>query len=381
MSMKAVSTAGLAIAALVTTSLLLAGCVSAGNGSPAARTSAPGTSASAASASPLAAASPAPVTATSAPGGVFRRVLSSFAVTVTGGGLYLTWQATPGPAVPSTVLERVDQATGAIEATHRFGPGYVGAPLAAGGSLWVAISTAAGASLLRMNPASLAVTEDLRVGNGSYPGGNDPADQLAVAGGALRAVGGDQLLRVSLLGGQVTAVIALPGAVTSGVAASADGSVLIVSEANSGGDGSLQRRDPVTGALLASHSMAGVTAPEIGGVIDGGAWVAEPTGMLGYVERFSAATMAPDPATRFAGTNGINVNVADGVVWVTDLVGGAGSNYCADPVTGRKLATIPLPDLSEDSLLAVSSQYLYYRVPAGNGFALRKAPVPAACRR
>ena len=65
------------------------------------------------------------------------------------------------------------------------------------------------------------------------------------------------------------------------------------------------------------------------------------------------------------------------MVWVTDLVGGGRSNYCADPVTGRKLATIPMSDLSEDSLLAVSSQYLYFRVPVGNGLALRRAPVPA----
>ena len=378
MSMRTLSTATLVTAALVATSLL-AGCASAGNGTPAAGTSASGTPATATSASPSASASPAPVTATPAPGGVFNRVLTGFNVTLTGGGFYLTWQINPN-AISPTVLERVDQATGAIEATHRFGPGYLGAPLAAAGWLWVAISTVAGESLLRMNPASLAVTQNLRVGSDSSQGGLGPGDQLALAGGALWVAAGNQLLRVSLPGGQVTARIALPGAVTSGVDASADGSVLIVSEADNGGSGSLQRRDPVTGALLASHPMFGVVAPEIGGVIDGGAWVSEPTGMLGYVERFRTATMAPVPATRFAGTNGINVVVADGVVWVTDLVGGASANYCANPVTGHRLATIPMPRLSEDRLLAVSGQYLYYQAPADNGFALEEAPVPVGCR-
>jgi hypothetical protein len=106
----------------------------------------------------------------------------------------------------------------------------------------------------------------------------------------------------------------------------------------------------------------------------------QPSGMLGYVERFGTATMAPSQATDVAGTNGIRVRVADGVVWITDLVGGASRNYCANPVTGRRLGPIPMPHLSEDYLLAVSGQYLYYQEPVGNGFELKTAHVPVACR-
>jgi hypothetical protein len=91
--------------------------------------------------------------------------------------------------------------------------------------------------------------------------------------------------------------------------------------------------------------------------------------------------MAPDPATDVTGDNGIRALVADGVVWVTDYVGGACRNYCANPVTGRRLATIPLPDLDQDRLLAVSGRYLYYDYydAARNGFYHKRIPVPAAC--
>ena len=43
-----------------------------------------------------------------------------------------------------------------------------------------------------------------------------------------------------------------------------------MSEADSG-DGTIQRRDPSTGTLLASHPMLGVIAPLIGGVSAAGA--------------------------------------------------------------------------------------------------------------
>jgi len=312
--------------------------------------------------------------------GVFGLVLTNPTVAVTGGRFYIAWQVnSASSALPRFELARADPVTGTVEAAHRFAAGYLGAPVTAGGWLWVTTSTAQGEALLRMNPADLAVTGDLRVGDRSYQGVSGRGNQLAAAGGALWVTGGSQLLRVSLPAGQVTATISLPGAYSSGVAASADGSVLVVSEANRGGLGSVQRRDPVTGALIASHAMVGVSAPGIGGVTGSGAWVSEATGMLGYIERFSTATMAPDPATDVGGTNGISVRVADGAVWVTDQVG-SGRNYCADQVTGRVLAPISLPDPGQDYLLAISGQQLYYAVPASGGFHLKRAQVPAACR-
>ncbi len=59
---------------------------------------------------------------------------------------------------------------------------------------------------------------------------------------------------------------------------------------------------------------------------------------------------------------------------------GPAQNYCADPATGRRLATVPLPDPGQDYLLAVTGGWIYYSVPASGGFVIRTVPVPAACR-
>lgn len=310
--------------------------------------------------------------------GIFGRVLSNPAVTVTGGQLYVAWQVNQADAaVPRFEFARADQATGAIEAARRLDAGYLGTPLAAAGSLWVTISTAASERLLRMNPADLTVTGELSISDRSRAGVTGSGDDLATAGGALWVSSGGRLLRVSPRAGTVTAVIPLPGANSSGIGASGD--ILIVSEADNG-LGAVQRRDPVSGTLIASHPMLGVIAPRIGGIIGSGVWVAEPTGMLGYVERFSAVTMMPDPATEVGGTNGIGVRVAGGLAWVTGQVDPR-HDYCADPATGRVLGRIPLPDPARDYVAAVAGRHLYIESPApgGAGFYLRRLGVPARC--
>jgi hypothetical protein len=310
---------------------------------------------------------------------VFGRVFDHPDVTVTGGRVYVTWQVNPvTAAVPQIELTRIDQATGAIKAMRLLAAGQAGTPLAVGGWLWLPVVTPSGLSLLRLNPVDLAQTADLSVPGGS---GLSPVrgSHLAVADGLLWVADGGRLLRVSPITGQLISSISLPGAVTSDVAANKNGTVLVVSEANDGGLGSVQRRNPVTGTVIASSTLTGVAAPSLGGLVQSGVWVAEATGMLGYIERFDLATMAADPATRVGGTNGISVTVAAGLAWVTD-----GANpkhdYCADPVTGRALAQIQLPAPGQDSLLACSARYLYYQSPAGHGFYLMRMSVPAACQ-
>jgi hypothetical protein len=314
------------------------------------------------------------------PGSVFGRVLSNPEVAVTGGRLYVAWQVNqPGARIARFELAEAGQASGAVRATRLLPAGDLGPPLAAGGWLWITVSTTANERLLRMNPVSLAVTADVTISGRSYQGFTGHENDLAAAGGALWATSGGRLLRVSARTGRVTAVVSLPGANTSGAGASADGRILIVSEARDG-VGAVQRRDPVTGALIASHPMIGVVAPRIGGVIGSGAWVAEPTGMMGYIERFSVTAMAPDPATQTEGTNGITVRVADGLVWVSQEASPA-RNYCADPVTGRVLGRVPLPQPDQDYVTAVTDRYVYYLAPAssGTGFNLRRLGVPAGC--
>ena len=351
------------LAAPTVACLLLAGCASAGSSAGPPRVKATSVALSSTGVSS---------------GGVFGRVLANPAVTVTGGQLYVAWQVNqPSAKVPRFELARADQATGAIEATRRLVAGYPGTPLAAGGWLWLTISTAAGEQLLRMNPAPLTVAGEISMGAVSYQDLAGRGGDLAVAGGALWAADGNRLLRVSLPAGRVTAAVPLPGAFTSVLSASAGGTVLAVGEADDGGLGSVQRRNPVTGALIASHPMYGVTAPRVG-VIGSGTWVAEPTGMLGYIERFSTATMTPDPATEVGGSNGIDVRVAGGLAWVTEGVNPR-HDYCADPVTGRVLGRIPLPGPA--SVLAITGRYVYYQVPAPDetGSYLRRLAVPAGC--
>jgi hypothetical protein len=283
---------------------------------------------------------------------VLGRVFANVGVTVTGGRTYVTWQVNPvTAAVPQFELTRIDPAGGAIKATRLLVPGH---PV----------------DLARTAQLPAAGEPEQAIGRGSH---------LAVADGILWAADGSRLLLVSLKSGQLIASIALPGAAASDVAASKNGTVLVVSEATDGGLGQVQRRNPVSGAVIASHQMVGVTAPEIGGIISSGVWVAEPTGMMGYIERLNVATMAPDPATDVGGTNGIGVTVAGGLAWVTETVN-PGRDYCADPVTGHVLARISLPDPAQDGVLAVSGRYVYYESPAGHGFYLKRVTVPAACR-
>ena len=363
---RVLARAAILFAALSALCLLLAGCGGA----------APGTS----QASTVAAAATT-MSAGRSPGSVFSRALSNPGVAVTGGQLYVTWQVSrPGARIARFELARAAPASGAVRAARLLPAGDLGTLLAAGGWLWITVSATANERLLRMNPVSLAVTADITISGPSYQGLTSNGSDLAAAGGALWATSGGRLLRVSPRTGRVTAAVSLPGANTSGAGASADGRTLIVSEARDGA-GAVQRRDPVTGALIASHPMLGVVAPRIGGIVDSGAWVAEPTGMMGYIERFSVTSMAPDPATQAEGTNGITVRVADDLIWVSQEASPA-RDYCADPVTGRVLGRIPLPHPEEDYVIGVWGRDVYYAAPAvpDAGVNLKRVTVPAACQ-
>lgn len=369
-----------ACAAAVVVLGLVAGCASGpragqGAGTTTRTVTAARSVAAAPSRSPAAPASP-----SAAPGGIFTRSFVNASLTFTGGSMYLTWQSSAQPYPPRMTLSRVDPATGAIVASNAFSPGLVGPPMYAAGWLWVTDDPASVGDLLllRLDPRTLMVTGELSVG--SNPTGNvGTGGHIAFAGGSIWVDGAGQLVRVSPATVSAELTIPQPGADSAEVAASPDGGTLIVSEADAG-VGAIQRRDPVTGALLASRSMLGTFAPLIGdGVSGDGIWVREPTGMLGYIERFQMSTVTPQAVTRVEGTNGIAANIWDGVLWVSNEAAGAALNYCADPATGRRLATLPLPDLVRDYLITVHAGTIYYSVPASDGFAIRAVPAPAGC--
>jgi hypothetical protein len=221
--------------------------------------------------------------------------------------------------------------------------------------------------------ATLAVISRVNTGQ-SGPG------SLAVAGGALWVAGAGQLTRVSLTTGTIDRVVRLPHANSSSAGSDAAGTVLIVSTAYDGADVRIERRDPVTGALIRSTPpTSAVTAPWIGGVTGSDVWYAESGGMSGGVGRLNAVTLAQEPfSLNLNATNGIRAWVADGLVWVTQLAGGPKLNFCAAPGTGRDLAPLPL-GAESGAVLAIGSKYLYVLPDTGNPV-ITRVPIPAACR-
>ena len=322
--------------------------------------------------------------------GVFGQPLLMPQVAVTASGLYVAWQVSRPGSVVRSELARVDAATGRVEAARYLGAAFEQAIVAAG-ALWVATatgSTPAATVLLRLNPDTLRLTGRWQVETGGAP--HWAAQALAVAGGGLWVVGGNRLLHLSLPGGTIIASIALPGAASSDLSADATGTVLVVGEADSGGRGAVQRRDPVTGALLASFPMIGVAAPAVAGPIGSVVWVSEATGMMGYVQRLDAATMTDEgsacqeggtPSTCVEGTNDVTARLAGGLLWVTQVAGGKARNYCADPFTGRTIAPMELPQPAQDQVLAITPHQIFYAAPGpGAGQYLRQEAIPSACR-
>jgi hypothetical protein len=375
--------------AAVTLLALAAGCAAAPAG-PGAASSSSVPVAAARTASPArqaAPVTPAPAgtpTGTTVPSTIVGTTILNPDLTSTGGGLYLRWdlaQAQQDQRVPPPEgLARVDPATGRLLAVNTSAAGSISAPAYGAGALWLTDSEPGGEFLIRLNPRTLAVTGQLKVASGDYlvDAVDGSGSHIAFAGGLVWADGVGELVAVSPSEMTAQRTIAFPRADNSDAATSADGSTLIVSEAIEGA-GEVQRRDPVTGALLGSVSMIGVVAPMLAGVTAGGAWISEPTGMMGYVERFGTAPLKADAATQVEGSNGIRADLWDGELWVTNQGGGPSRNYCADPATGRPLAASPLPDLTQDQLMTVADQRVYYSVPAGSGFQIRTVPVPAAC--
>jgi hypothetical protein len=364
MPLRALATAGLA--------LVLVACATGSPGSPVtART--PG--------------APASQQATKATSrhGIYAKPLLDPQVAVTPTGVYVAWQVPPPGNAEHSVLARINATTGRIEATRRLGAAF-GQAVAAGGVLWVALLTAAGRTLLRLDPRTLSLTGRWRIGS-SADGGYFGRQMLAVTGSWLWVSEGTRLVRLFIPTARVTASVPLAGAASANVSANPAGTTLIVGESDSGGRGAVQRRNPVTGAILVSHPVFGVAAPLVAGPEGSFVWVSEPTGNMGYIQRLDAATLTGTrcqeggtPGTCVQGSNDIEARVADGLLWVSQQAGGDLRNYCGDPATGRILAPIGLPQPDQDDILAIGSHAIFYAAPALRASQyLRLAPIPAAC--
>jgi hypothetical protein len=124
----------------------------------------------------------------------------------------------------------------------------------------------------------------------------------------------------------------------------------------------VQRRDPVTGALIASSApFEGVTQPALAGVIDGGIWFSEAGGMMGYVGRLSLRTLRASRTRVPQNTyHTIGASVIDGILWISNVVGGRQENYCGDPLTGRLRASFVNSTLNDQlPFLTADAHYVY----------------------
>ena len=111
--------------------------------------------------------------------------------------------------------------------------------------------------------------------------------------------------------------------------------------------------------------------------------------MMGYVQRLDAATMTDEgsacreggtPNTCVEGTNDVAASLAGGLLWVTQTTGGQARNYCADPLTGRAIAPLDLPQPAQDEVLAITPNRIFYAAPGpGADQYLRQEAIPSAC--
>ena len=306
-----------------------------------------------------------------------------------GGRLYVAQRVVPPVNFVRNELIRVDPESGRLMAVRQLDSTFDQA-LLADGALWVGTgrSTRTGlgrAWLWRLDPRTLAVRSRLALSAPNLFGGSAT---MALAGGWLWVASSNHLVRISPADGRITERIAIDE--VASVAASPSGQVLLVSE---GGERSeVQRRDPRTGALLATSGLfEGAAAPYIGGVVDGGAWISQSGGMMGSVERLDIKTLritgftgAPaNPGItgppQIFGTNGIEAQLIDGILWVSQPAGGPQRNYCGDPRTAVSRAPIKLP--AWGMFLTADANAVYY---VADGSARReqldREPLDPRCR-
>ena len=305
--------------------------------------------------------------ATAPPGAaVVVRHINAEVLFVGGGSLYLG-----EPTSTGTNLVHRDSVTGRVICVVGF-PGQIEHVLPAYGALWVA--TAGQPQLWKIDPNS----GDLLAPTLTLPGSRDyegDIGSLSATGGSVWVGTGHDLIRVAPETGTIKSVTRFPGA--SGIKVAADASHLVVSVGYA--RARVQLRDPVTGAFRASSGSFPVGVrlahqPSFGGIAGDGVWITFAIGgPRGYVERLDLRTMKAVPATIVYGTGGIQAQVAGGILWVTQVGGGAARNYCADPITGQPRLTLPF--LSSAPFSGANSRYLYF----GSQNLLR-APIDPRCR-
>ncbi|HET6865315.1 MAG TPA: hypothetical protein VFH80_05300 [Solirubrobacteraceae bacterium] len=239
-------------------------------------------------------------------------------------------------------LVRVDPGSGRVVARQSLAPPPtsqgqpVPAPqrlLLAAGSLWATASDSQQTWLWRLDPRSLKVRSLSLVpggGAGVYSG------SLAVAGGWLWVVNRNTLVHVSPTTGRVAGSRTFSRSqvgLGNGVAADQSGRTLVLTVMGATRGTHVELLNPVTGVPIASSAKFSGVTPQLGGVLDGGAWI-DSLAFAGGPVRLDLRTLKVTTRLGRAALPGL---VFDGVV----TANGSGGWRCVDPVTGRPLARIP----------------------------------------
>jgi hypothetical protein len=75
-----------------------------------------------------------------------------------------------------------------------------------------------------------------------------------------------------------------------------------------------------------------------------------------------------------------SAEVINGILWVTEPVGGNNLNYCADPITGRLRARLPLLVGNSSFLTADTTSIYYLNKPLDSSSdTLERAPLDHRC--
>ncbi len=249
-------------------------------------------------------------------------------------------------AIASGYLNRINPVTGNVLASAQYSAPVAGPPVVAGNTVWV-VSSYGGSNVVLhgYNGATLAQVASVTVPVSGQV--SSAAQGVLTAGpdGNLYLAAGDAIAVVNPSSRQVTRTITVSAGPASSVAVSPDGSRLYVSTfATAGQTFSLLVYDNASAMPLASSSMS------IGGggnlvATSGGVWGTVGTGMSGWVWFAPGGDLSHSfRVTRGAGAGLASVpTFSGGAVWI----GGSHTLACADPATGKILASATiLPDRS-----------------------------------
>jgi PQQ-like domain len=285
-------------------------------------------------------------------------------------------------AVSPKSLDRIDPATGAVVATAAYSAPIPNPPVVLGQTVWVVWSYGGGLAVLRGYDAStlapVASWSIQAIGQMS-----STAQGVLTAGlsGHLYLAAGDMVVVVDPDTGQIVQRIILHVGPVSSVAVSPDERTMYV------GVGAFHL---LVYALSARHATEiGSSSLDLGGT--GGNLVATPGGVWGTlgVGMTEWAWFAPSGdlarSVRIGQGAGAGLDsvptYSGGTIWV----GGSHALYCADPVSGRVLASATLPtdrDVLEyfASVAVTGGQaYAYYLDEASHLAGVVRMTPPAAC--